>query len=161
LTPVRSLWGSRPRSIGYLSAGTPSSAAENYAAFRGGLADLGYVEGQDVVHEARYANERAERLPALAAGLVARPVDVLLTDGNRAIAAARQATTTIPVVFATGNEPVADGFVASISRPGGNLTGLTVLAEQEDAKRLQLLREVSPSMRRVAVIWPSAQVVRF
>src|SRR4051812_43258175 len=106
---VRSLWGAGPRRIGYLSAATPSTAAENYAAFRAGLADLGYVEGQGVVHEARYANERAERLPALAAELVALPVDVIVTEGNRAIAAARQATTTIPVVFTIANDPVADG----------------------------------------------------
>ena len=162
LAPVSRLWRRGPHRIGYLSVATPSSAEENYAAFRAGLAELGYVEGEDIVFEVRYSDGRQDALPALASELAALHADVIVTDGgNRAFAATRQASTTIPVVFTIANDPVADGIVASASRPGGSLTGLTVLAEQEDAKRLQLLRDVSPNMQRVAVIWPSAQVVRF
>jgi putative tryptophan/tyrosine transport system substrate-binding protein len=161
LAPARSLWGPGPRRIGVLLPGGSTSAAENYAAFRAGLAELGYVEGQGVVLEARYADGKIAALPALAAELVALPVDVILTDGTTAIGPALQATRTIPIVAANAIDPVADGFVASMARPGGNLTGLTSLLVDEEAKRLQLLKEVAPSMTRVAVLWPSPQAVRF
>ena len=161
LVPARYLWGSGPRHIGYLGAGSLTSSEPMLAGFRTGMAALGYVEGQDVVFEARYADGRVDALPALAAELVALPVDVILTDGDVPMIPAQQATKTIPVVFTQANDPVADGYVASMARPGGNLTGLTGLAAQEEAKRLQLLTEVAPSMARVAVLWPGLQVARF
>ena len=161
LAPVTGLWGHGPRRIGVLLPGSPTSAAENYAAFRAGLAELGYVEGQGVVLEARYADGKIAALPALAAELVALPVDVIFTDGPTAIGPALQATRTIPIVAANANDPVADGFAASMARPGGNLTGLTQFLADEEAKRLQLLKEVAPSMTRVAVLWPSPQTARF
>ena len=161
LTPGHGLWRPGPRRIGYLSTGSPTSAAPWLTAFRAGLAELGYVEGQDVVIEARYADGRPETLPSLAAELTALPVDVVLTDGNLGIRTARQATTTIPVVFTLADDPVADGIVASMGRPGANLTGLTTQSGQEEAKRLQLLREIAPSMTRVAVLWPTAVAARF
>lgn len=161
LPPVRSLWGRGPRRIGYLVGGSLTSAAEYLAAFRAGLAELGYVEGQDIILEARYADGQADALPTLAAELVALPVDVILTGGPVAIGPALQATRTIPIVSANAIDPVANGFVASMARPGGNLTGLTALLVDEEAKRLQLLSEVAPGMARVAILWPSAQGARF
>jgi ABC-type uncharacterized transport system substrate-binding protein len=113
------------------------------------------------VLEARYADGKIAALPALAVELVALSVDIILTDGTTAIGPALQATRTIPIVAANAGDPVADGFVASMARPGGNLTGLTSLLVDEEAKRLQLLKEVAPSMTRVAVLWPSPQTARF
>ena len=150
--PVRRLWGSGPRRIGYLSLGSVASSEVNLAAFRAGLADLGYVEGRDVTLEARYENGRAETLPALAAELVALPVEVILTDAYRGIRPIQQVSPTIPVVFTTADDPVADGYVDSMARPGGSLTGLTMEAGQQEGRRLQLLREVAPSMTHVALL---------
>jgi putative ABC transport system substrate-binding protein len=161
LAPRAALWGAGLRRIGYLATGTPTSAAPVLAAFRTGLAELGYVEGQGIALEIRYAEGRADTLPALAAELVALPVDLILTDGNVGIVPAQRATATIPIVFTLAEDPVADGFAASMGRPGGNLTGLTVQAGQEEAKRLQLMREIAPSMTRVAVLWPATVVGRF
>src|SRR5215213_9378470 len=114
LAPVTGLWGHGPRRIGVLLPGSPTSGAENYAAFRAGLAELGYVEGQGVVLEARYADGKLDALPALAAELVALPVDVIFTDGPTAIGPLLKATRTIPIVIANAGDPVADGFVASM-----------------------------------------------
>jgi len=136
--------------IGYLTLdpGNPYRAA-----FRQGLAELGYVEGQNIVLEIRTGDRRPERLPELAAELVRLKVDVILATGNPAIAAAQKTTTSIPIVMAVANDPVALGFVASLARPGGNITGLTLQAEEIAAKRLQILKEALPSLSRVAVLW--------
>jgi putative tryptophan/tyrosine transport system substrate-binding protein len=123
-------------------------------AFRQGLRDLGYVEGHNMHLEERFAEGQYERLPALAADLVRLPVDVLVTDGSAASRAAKQATTTIPIVIAfTGDDPVATGLVASLTRPGGNVTGLSNTSEEFATKRLELLTAVVPGLSRMAILW--------
>jgi putative ABC transport system substrate-binding protein len=113
------------------------------------------------VIEARYTDGKVDAVPGLAAELVALPLDMILTDGNTVIGPAQRATSTIAIVFAQANDPVMDGFVASLGRPGGNLTGLTAQSGQEEAKRLQLLKEVVPGVTRVAVLYPGPNVSRF
>ena len=133
--------------IGYLTL-TTTDAAE-IAAFRDGLRELGYVEGQNIAIEVRRA-ESIEQFAALAAELVALPVDLILTSGGTASTqAAMGATRTIPIVFAAAPDPVRSGLVASLARPGGNVTGLSTLAPQAMGKRLQLLRELAPGVSRV------------
>ena len=122
-------------------------------AFPQGLRDLGYVEGRNVVIEYRDADGKAERLPALAAELVALKVDVIVAPATVAALAARQATTTIPIVFAGSADPIADGLVASLARPGGNVTGLSNLAQELVGKRLEYLKQAIPRLSRVAVLW--------
>jgi putative ABC transport system substrate-binding protein len=161
LLPTPDLWRRSPNRIGVLLSGTSSTTAEHLSAFRAGLADLGHVEGQDVVLETRHADGKLDALPTLAAELVTRPVDLILADGPVSIGPLLQATRTIPIVAANAGDPVADGVVASMARPGGNLTGLTQFLADEEAKRLQLLQEVAPSLTRVAVLWPSPQTARF
>jgi putative ABC transport system substrate-binding protein len=126
------------------------------AAFRQGLRDHGYVEGQNIVIEYRAAEGRAERLPELAADLVRLQVAVIVTSGPQPIRAVTQATTTIPIVMAISPDPVEAGLVASLAHPGGNLTGLSVMAPEFQAKRLQLLKEAVPGVSRVAVLWNAA-----
>ncbi len=137
--------------IGFLGAGSPAAYATPIAAFRQGLRDLGYVEGQNVGIELRWAEGRVERLPALAAELVRLEVDVILTHAA-GILAAKQATTTIPIVMALSGDPVGSGLVANLARPGGNITGLSLLDPELGGKRLELLREVAPRVSRVAVL---------
>jgi putative tryptophan/tyrosine transport system substrate-binding protein len=139
--------------IGFL-AGSMAGDPRLPEAFRQGLRDLGYVEGRNVVIEYRDAEGKLERLPALAAELVALKVDVIVTVSTLHSLAARQATKTIPIVFASVGDPVADGLVASLQQPGGNLTGLSSLAPELVGKRLELLRDVVPGLSRVAVLWP-------
>jgi putative tryptophan/tyrosine transport system substrate-binding protein len=124
--------------------------------FRQGLRDLGYVEGQNIVVEYHFAEWQDERLTALAAELVQLPVDVLVTLAASATRVARQATTTIPIVFIIVNDPVGQGFVASLARPGGNVTGLSTLSSELSGKRLELLQEAVPGLRRVAMLWNAA-----
>ncbi|HEV8308010.1 MAG TPA: ABC transporter substrate-binding protein [Methylomirabilota bacterium] len=121
-----------------------------------GLRELGWVEGQNIVIEDRWADAKPDRLPALAAELVRLKVDVILTRSWPAAVAAKQATTTIPIVIITAGDPVATGLVASLARPGGNITGLADLATELSAKRLDLLKETVPKLSRVAVLWNSA-----
>jgi len=121
-------------------------------AFRKGLRELGYVEGQNIRVEYRYAGGSADRLAELAADLVNLRVDVIVAGGTQAVEAARRATTTIPIVFPVTFDPVAAGFVGSLARPGGNLTGLSPLNPTVTAKRVELLREVVPHIARVAVL---------
>jgi len=122
-------------------------------AFRQGLRDLGYVEGRNVVIEYRSAEGKRERLPALAAELVALKVDVIVAGNTPAALAAKQATTTLPIVFTSVVDPVTDGLVASLARPGGNVTGLSNLAPELVGKRLELLKQAVPGVSRVAALW--------
>jgi putative ABC transport system substrate-binding protein len=141
--------GKIPR-IGVLHAGSAANALDE--AFEQGLRDLGYVEGKNIVLEYRFAKGQHERLPVLAAELVSLPVDVLVTGGPSALAA-KQATTTIPIVFQAFNDPVGEGLVTSLARPGGNVTGLSVMGTDLAAKRLELLTAVVPGLRRIALLW--------
>lgn len=141
--------------------GSQESTAVNLEALGRGLAELGYVEGATYVVEARYGDGREERYPELAAELVRLDMDVIVTGGSAAIRALGQATATIPIVFAATADPVADGVVASLARPGGNITGLTTYAGEEHAKRLELLKDAVPSVSRVAVLWNQSAVRNF
>ena len=138
--------------IGYL---TPNIAANPHLseAFGQGLRDLGYVEGRNVVIEYRSAEGKFERLPALAAELVALKVDVIVAPNTVAALAAKQATRTVPIVFAVDADPVTSGLVTSLARPGGNVTGLSVLAPELVGKYLELLTQAVPGVSRVAVLW--------
>jgi putative ABC transport system substrate-binding protein len=137
-----------------LDYSTPDAARLGWwAAFRQGLRELGYVEGQSIRFEARWAQGRPERLPGLAAELVGLRVDVIVTGGGEAARAARQATATIPIVMATGSDPVKLGIVESLARPGGNVTGVSSISSQLMAKRVELLRELLPKISRVAILW--------
>jgi ABC-type uncharacterized transport system substrate-binding protein len=138
--------------IGYLTLNLAASP-HMPEAFRQGLRDLGYIEGRNVVIEIRSAEGKLERLPALAAELVALRVDVILAAGTPHALAAKQATRTIPIVFAAGTDPVMDGLVTSLARPGGNVTGLSSLGSELVAKRLELLKQAVPGVSRVAVLW--------
>jgi len=139
--------------IGFLSASSPGPYARNVAAFRQGLSETGYVEGQNVAIEYRWAEESYDRLPALAADLVARKVDVIVASGGFPPAlAAKSATSTIPIVFSVGIDPVAEGLVASLARPGGNLTGFSSLVSELMPKRLELLSELAPQTKVIAFL---------
>jgi putative tryptophan/tyrosine transport system substrate-binding protein len=152
--------------IGRLGADSPSSAdAARREAFRLGLRELGYVEGENIVIEYRYAEGKFDRLPDLATELVRLKVDIILSTGPTATRAAKGVTTTIPIVMAQDIDPVATGVVASLARPGGNITGLAALTPELSGKRLELLKEVVPKVSRVAVLGTStlpgyAQVFR-
>jgi ABC-type uncharacterized transport system substrate-binding protein len=137
--------------IGFLNTRASYEDAHLWAAFREGLKEVGFVEGRNVTIEYRWAEGDNERLPALAADLVQRRVSVIAAN-SQATVAAKAATTTIPIVFVTGADPVQVGFVASLSRPGGNLTGLTSLDKELGPKRLQLLREVLPQAGTMAAL---------
>ena len=141
--------------IGFLTAASPSAIAARIEAFRQGLRELGYVEGKNIVIEWRYAEGKLDRLPALAAELVRLKVDVIVTAGPGATRAAKEATSTIPIVMAQDPDPVGNGFVASLARPGGNITGLSTLAPELSGKRLELLKEIVPKLSRVAVLGTS------
>lgn len=139
--------------IGLLLTGESSPPSPNVEAFRKGLRELGYVEGKNIALDFRYAEGRLERLPQLADELVRLRVNVIVTASAPAISAARDATSTTPIVFATSGSPEASGFVRSLARPGGNITGLTILAADLSAKRLELLMEVAGGSSRIAVLW--------
>jgi putative ABC transport system substrate-binding protein len=139
--------------IGYLSIGSPSVTGPAIAAFRLGLSDIGHVDAQSLVIESRYAEGRYDRLSALVAELVGRNVDVILaTGGSVAALAAKRATSTIPIVFIIGDDPVVEGVVASFARPGGNITGVSFLTAELQPKRLELLLAMVPEARVVALL---------
>jgi putative ABC transport system substrate-binding protein len=139
--------------IGYLTADSRSAHADVRAeAFREGLRELGYVEGRNIVIEWRQAEGKRDRLPALAAELVRLKVDVIVTGGPTATRPVKAATTTIPIVMTQDSDPVGTGFIASLARPGGNITGLSNLAQEISGKRLELLKEIVPKLSRVAVL---------
>jgi len=139
--------------IGYLSPLSPSSDSTRIEAFRQGLRDFGYVEGQNIAIEYRYAEGKFNRLPDLAAELVRFKVDVIVVASTPGILAAKNATSTIPIVMALSADPVPTGLVSSLARPGGNITGLSLLSGELSGKRLELLKEVVPNLSRVAVLW--------
>ena len=139
--------------IGFLDPRTPDVLTDRLREFRRGLKETGYVEGENVSIVYRYAENDLDRLPGLAAELARRPVAVIVASGGPGVAiAAKAATTTTPVVFAVGEDPVRLGFVASLARPGGNLTGINFFNTEVTAKRLELLRELVPGATRVAVL---------
>jgi putative ABC transport system substrate-binding protein len=138
--------------IGFLSVLSLTDNPYELEAFRQGLRELGYVEGQNIAIEYRFAGGRPELLPALAAELVRLKVDVIVTAASAAPEAAQRATNTIPIVFAVVGDPVAVGLVASVARPGGNITGLSSMGPEVVGKQLQLLKEVAPKVSRVAVL---------
>lgn len=149
------LWAQRKAMpvIGFLSARSAGASASLVAAFRRGLSDTGYVEGQNVKIEYRWAEGRYDRLPALAADLVDRKVDLIATSGGPPSAqAAKNATATIPITFVLGTDPIKLGLVASLARPGGNLTGVSMLMTKLSAKRLELLSELVPQPRVIALL---------
>jgi putative ABC transport system substrate-binding protein len=132
--------------IGFMSGRSPTDSAHLVAAFREGLSETGFVEGQNVVIEFRWADGQYDRLPALAAELVARPVAVLVgVGGDVSAIAAKQATSTIPIIFGMGGDPITAGLVESFNRPGGNATGYTLWTNQLESKRVGLLRELAPN----------------
>jgi putative ABC transport system substrate-binding protein len=131
--------------IGYLSSGRPVERDATIAAFRAGLAETGYVEGRNVALEFQWAESQINRLPALATDLVRRQVAMIIADGTAAARAAKSATATIPIVFAIGVDPVGDGLVASLNRPGANITGATYLVQDLIPKRMELLHEMVPA----------------
>ena len=141
--------------IGFLIAVSPSAVSARIEAFRQGLRELGYVEGKSIVIELRYAEEKPDRLLSLVAELVRLKVDVIVTGGPQSTHAAKQSTSTIAIVMAQVNDPVGNGFVASLARPGGNITGLSTLAPEISGKQLELLKEMVPRLSRVAVLGTS------
>jgi putative ABC transport system substrate-binding protein len=138
--------------VGYLSAASPDAGEPNAAAFRRGLQEAGYVEGQNVAIEYHWADQQNDRLPAMAADLVKRPVTVIAAVTTPAALAAQAATTTIPIVFEAGSDPVRLGLVTNLNRPGGNITGVTSLIVEVAPKRLELLHELLPTAKVMALV---------
>ena len=139
----------KPPLIGVLMSLSPSAATQRVEALKNGLRELGYVEGKNITTEYRYAQGKPEALPALVSELIALKVDLIVADTSNAINAAKNLTKSIPVVFTVANDPVGDGQVASLARPGGNLTGFSLLTHELNGKRLELLKEAFPKITRV------------
>ncbi|MBI2153864.1 MAG: ABC transporter substrate-binding protein [Candidatus Rokubacteria bacterium] len=142
--------------IGFLGNSTAALEANLVGPFRDGLRDLGYNEGQNVLIEYRWAEGKYERFPTLIAELIALKVDVIVTAGTPATLAVKKATASVPLVMVAVGDPVGTGIVASLGRPGGNITGLTSISPELDGKRLELLREVVPKLSHIAVLWNAA-----
>jgi len=140
------------RTIGFLGQSTRSAASEWVAAFVQRLRELGWMEGRTITIEYRWSEGREERFAEIAAELVRLKVDVILTSGTPEVLAAKQATSVIPIVFATAGDPVGNGLIASLARPGGNVTGMSLQSNDTAGKRVELLREVVPSLRRLAIL---------
>src|SRR5215471_10038675 len=146
--------------IGFLHSQSPDTTVDLMRGFHRGLKESGYVEGENVTIAYRWADNQLDRLPALAAELVRRQVVVISTGSNAAALAAKAATTTIPIVVSVSEDPVGLGLVASLARPGGNLTGINFLSSELNAKRLELLRELVPRAARVAALVNPADATR-
>jgi putative tryptophan/tyrosine transport system substrate-binding protein len=146
--------------IGFLGNSTAELEANLIGPFRDGLRALGYEEGRNIVIEYRWAEGKYERFPALTAELIALKVDAIVTAGTPASLAVKNATTTIPLVMVAVGDPVATGLVASLARPGGNITGLTSISSEMEGKRLELLREVVPKVSHIAVLWNAASPIQ-
>jgi putative tryptophan/tyrosine transport system substrate-binding protein len=144
--------GKIPR-IGILFTTTPALTAHLLEVFKDGMRKLGNVEGKNFIIEPRYAETKDQQVPLLAAELVRLKVDVIVASTNTAIEAVRQATQTIPIVMPNGTDPVGAGFVASLARPGGNVTGLSAYPPEVNGKRIEILREIVPNLSRVALLW--------
>jgi putative ABC transport system substrate-binding protein len=140
------------RTIGFLGAGTASTDSDRVEAFVQRLRDLGWVEGRTITIDYRWAEGRFDRSPEIMAEFVRRKVDIIVTHANPNILAAKGATSVIPIVFPTAGDPIANGIVASLARPGGNLTGLSLLTSDLVGKRLELLREILPGLRRLTTL---------
>jgi putative ABC transport system substrate-binding protein len=143
--------------IGFLAIVSLSTISDRVEAFRQGLRELGYVEGKNIVIEWRFAEGKADRLPGLAAELVRRKVDVIVTVGPLVTRSAKEATSTISIVMGQDTDPIGNGFVASLARPGGNITGLATLAPEISGKQLEFLKEIVPKLSRVAVVGTSTR----
>jgi putative tryptophan/tyrosine transport system substrate-binding protein len=138
--------------IGFLSAASSSAISARVEAFRQGLRELGYVDGKNIFIEWRFAEGKSDRLPSLAAELVRLKVDVIVAEAPTSTRSAKQATVTIPIVMVFDDDPVGSGFVASLARPGGNITGLSTLSPEISGKQLELLKEIVPKLSRVGVL---------
>ncbi len=143
--------------IGYVGTGSPALSGHHAQTFAQGLRELGYAEGQNIAIEYRWAEGKLESLPGFVADLIRLKVDVIVSSATPAIRIAKEQTNTVPIVMAGVTDPVGNGFVASLSRPGGNITGLTHVAPDLTGKRLELLKEVVPRLSRVAVLWNPKQ----
>jgi ABC-type uncharacterized transport system substrate-binding protein len=141
--------------IGFLTGGSPTQISARTEALHQGLRDLGYMEGKNIVIEWRFAEGKLDRLSALAAELARLKVDAIITGGPQATRAAKEATVTIPIIMTQDSDPVGNGFIASLARPGGNITGLSNLSPELSGKRLELLKEIVPRLSRVAVFGTS------
>ena len=139
--------------IGVLGAGSPAGWAPMVEALRAGLRELGYIEGNNINIDYRWADGQYDRLPELVADLIRLKVDVIVTHATAGIGAAKRATTTMPIIMASIGDPVASGLLTNLSRPGGNITGLSFFTSEIGSKRLELMKEAMPDIRRVAVIW--------
>ena len=139
--------------IGFLDSSTASGSAVLWDAFRQELSKLGWIEGKNITIEYRFAEQKNERLPELAADLVRLKVDLIVAPGVQSALAAKKATTTIPIVIASAPDPVGLGLVASLARPGGNVTGLSSLTPELNTKRLEILKDAIPKLARVGLLW--------
>ena len=146
--------------VGFLGNSTATLEAHLVGPFREGLRDFGYVEGQNLRIEYRWAEGKYERFPALIAELIALKVNVIVTAGTPATLAVKKATASVPLVMVAVGDPVGTGIVPSLNRPGGNITGLTSIAQELEGKRLELLREVIPNLSHIAVLWNSVSPVQ-
>jgi ABC-type uncharacterized transport system substrate-binding protein len=155
IVPVHAQPTTKIARIGYLNATSPAAISARTESFRLGLRELGYIEGKNFVIEYRHAEGKIDRLPTLAAELVRLNPDVIVTAGPGDTRAAKEATNTIPIVMAQDSDPVANGFIASLARPGGNITGLSTLSPEISGKRLELLKEIIPRLSVVAVVGTS------
>jgi putative tryptophan/tyrosine transport system substrate-binding protein len=156
LVPCSTVEAQHPQKIpriGILELASPAASASQLKAFQQGLRELGYVEGKNIILEYRYADGRLDRLPELAAELVGSKVDVIVTRSTGSIRAAMNATKTIPIIFPSAGAPVEDGLVASLAKPGGNVTGLTQLSAELDGKKLDILKQAAPKVTRVGLLW--------
>jgi len=152
---VQSVSAQSPKTvrIGFLGPNSAASTASRMESLRAGLRELGYVEGKNVVIESRWADGNYDRLPDFANELVALKLDVILTSGTPGSRAAKGATSTIPIIMVTSGDPVALGLVASLARPGGNITGASNFSPELSAKRIELIKEAFPNIRRVGVVF--------